>query len=335
MAGPLPPPLLLLLLLALVPLLAAVGSDSTPTLSTLAGEQHLAPTMSLSDELSEAPTSRDLHFMKGETESQKVDRSGSARHPGAVIACIQEGVQSPEARGLRAPTRTRNCFEELDCSREPQLPTGVLNPSDESSASSPLISSPSSHSTPGSGGTSNTYSGVLGSESGSTTHLSPSSSGVTSSGQPSPSSTDSTVASTALQSETATDSSSGSPSLELSPTFHSTAPSSTALTLPWSHTSPSLGTEPSSVSLAPTDRTSEPSGPATGDAGASEIHRNPGVVVTVCLLVSVLVTGSVVMAVRCCRQRDSEFQKLEEVSMESVSSRSSFARPQLSGVSLP
>ncbi|XP_045408618.1 uncharacterized LOC729966 homolog [Lemur catta] len=214
------------------------------------------------------------------------------------------------------------------------LPT-LSTLTDESSASSPLISSPSSHSTPGSGETPNTYSSVLGSESDSTTHLSPSSSGVTSSGQPSPSSTDSTVASTSMRSETATDPSSGSPSLELSPTFHSTAPSSTALTLTWSPTSHSLGMEPSSVSLAPTDRTSEPSGPATGDAGAPELHRNPGVVVTVCLLLSVLLTGSVVMAVGYCRQRDSEFQKLEEVSMESVSSRSSFARPQLSGVSLP
>ncbi|XP_075857651.1 putative LOC729966 homolog isoform X2 [Microcebus murinus] len=231
-----------------------------------------------------------------------------------------------------------------------------------------------------------------------TSDHSPPSSGAPSSVQPSPSFPGPTVASSATQTERGTQLTSGSPSPGLPSTFQATPPTSTASTLPWSPTSPSLGMEPSSVSPAPTDgtsepssvspaptgrtsepssvswaptdgtsepssvswaptdgtsepssvswaptdgtpepssvswaptgRTSEPSGPAPGDhAGAPESRRNPGVVVTVCLLVSVLVIGSVVMAVRFSRQRDSEFQKLEEVSMESVRSRSSSASP--------
>lgn len=38
---------------------------------------------------------------------------------------------------------------------------------------------------------------------------------------------------------------------------------------------------------------------APGDTGAPELHRNPGVVVAMCLLVSVLLLGAVLMAVRC------------------------------------
>lgn len=54
---------------------------------------------------------------------------------------------------------------------------------------------------------------------------------------------------------------------------------------------------------------------APGDTEAPELSRNPGVVVAVCLLLSILLIGSVVMAVRYCHQGVSEFQKLDEVSM--------------------
>lgn len=46
---------------------------------------------------------------------------------------------------------------------------------------------------------------------------------------------------------------------------------------------------------------------APGDTGAPELHRNPGVVVAVCLLVSVLLIGSVLMAVRRGHRGVSEF----------------------------
>lgn len=54
---------------------------------------------------------------------------------------------------------------------------------------------------------------------------------------------------------------------------------------------------------------------ALGDTGAPEWHRNPGVVVAVYLLISILLIGSEVMAMRYCHQGVSEFQKLDEVSM--------------------
>ncbi|XP_046293079.1 uncharacterized LOC729966 homolog isoform X2 [Marmota monax] len=63
----------------------------------------------------------------------------------------------------------------------------------------------------------------------------------------------------------------------------------------------------------------------TGDPGVPTSHRNPGLVVAVCLLVSVLLIGSVVMAVRSCHREVSRFHKLDEESMGSESQRSSFA----------
>ncbi|CAO2612540.1 hypothetical protein LEMLEM_LOCUS15651 [Lemmus lemmus] len=54
-------------------------------------------------------------------------------------------------------------------------------------------------------------------------------------------------------------------------------------------------------------------------------HRNPGVVIAVCLLVSVLLVGSVLTAVRHCNQDAAAFQNLDTVSMGSVSQRLPFA----------
>ncbi|KAL4674841.1 hypothetical protein H8959_018775 [Pygathrix nigripes] len=54
---------------------------------------------------------------------------------------------------------------------------------------------------------------------------------------------------------------------------------------------------------------------APGDTGPPELHRNPAVVVVVCLLVSLLLIGSVVMAVRFCHRDESTFEKLDDVSM--------------------
>lgn len=46
-----------------------------------------------------------------------------------------------------------------------------------------------------------------------------------------------------------------------------------------------------------------------------ELPRNPGVGVTVYLLVSFLLSGSVVTAVRCCHQGGPVFQAPDEMSM--------------------
>nr|XP_031545271.1 uncharacterized protein LOC107033072 isoform X2 [Vicugna pacos] len=64
----------------------------------------------------------------------------------------------------------------------------------------------------------------------------------------------------------------------------------------------------SSTTLSPHTVTST----APGDSEAPKLHRNPGVVVAVCLLVSILLIGSVVMAVKCCHKDVSEFQRMDE-----------------------
>ncbi|XP_062966147.1 uncharacterized LOC729966 homolog [Cynocephalus volans] len=141
------------------------------------------------------------------------------------------------------------------------------------------------------------------SEADSTTHLS---------------STDPGMISTTPQLGTVTYTSSHSPSSELTSISHSTHPGSTSFTLHWNFTSLSPGTEPS----VRTDQTSGPSG--QGYIGAPKSHRNPGVVVAVCLLVSILVIGSVVMAVRCCHKDESKFKNLDMVSLGTVNEGPSF-----------
>ncbi|XP_055422459.1 uncharacterized LOC729966 homolog isoform X1 [Bubalus kerabau] len=160
-------------------------------------------------------------------------------------------------------------------------------------------------------------------ETASTSHPNSSSSESTTSHSPSNSGTTSTTQPTSSQPEPDTHPSSGSPRPEHTVTSPSSALGSVSLaTLPWSPTHPKPSTGPPSVSLATTDRTFETSGYAPGGSGAPRLHRNPGVVVAVCLLVSALLIGGVIMAVRRCHNGVSEFQKLDE---GLVSQRSSSA----------
>ncbi|XP_043766891.1 cell wall protein RBR3-like [Cervus elaphus] len=148
---------------------------------------------------------------------------------------------------------------------------------------------------------------------GSTAHPNSPSSEPTTSPSPSDSGAASTTQPTSSQPEPDTHPSPGSPSSEHTVASPSSALSSISLaTLPWSSTHPNPSMLPSSVSMATTDQTSETSGYAPGDAGAPKLHRNPGVVVAVCLLVSVLLIGCVIAAVRRCHSGVSEFQKLDE-----------------------
>uniref|UniRef100_A0A8C6R4P1 Uncharacterized protein n=1 Tax=Nannospalax galili TaxID=1026970 RepID=A0A8C6R4P1_NANGA len=62
-----------------------------------------------------------------------------------------------------------------------------------------------------------------------------------------------------------------------------------------------------------------------GSEWISTSHRNPGVVISVCLLVSVLIIGSVLIAVRRYNRDVSAFHNLDRVSMGSVSQRLPFA----------
>ncbi|XP_049731800.1 uncharacterized LOC729966 homolog isoform X3 [Elephas maximus indicus] len=203
-------------------------------------------------------------------------------------------------------------FRYHHCSPETETPsmlsdtssrTTDVTSSDQLSQSrtfSPVPSSPSSHTSPSTGETPSTPgSGEL------STHLIPSSSG---------------TAPTSPQQETISHPSSGPPSSELPSTSHSNSPSSTSLALPWSTTPFSPETETPSMLSDTSSRTALP-----GDPKVPESHRNPGMVVVVCLLVSVLLIGSVVLALRRCHQGEAEFQRLDEVSMETMNERSSFA----------
>uniref|UniRef100_A0A9L0IU20 Uncharacterized protein n=1 Tax=Equus asinus TaxID=9793 RepID=A0A9L0IU20_EQUAS len=187
----------------------------------------------------------------------------------------------------------------------------------ESTTLKNLSASPSSHSPLTSETGSSISPSTATSETGSTTLNGPLNSETTPTIQSSPSSASPGLVPTSPQPETITHPSSGSPSSELILTSHSST---------LSPTSPTSGAEPSSMPSAATFSTSVASGPAPGDTGAPKLHRNPGVVVAVCLLVSVLLIGSVVMAVRCSHRGVSEFQKLENVSMGAVSHTSSFTR---------
>ncbi|XP_051025782.1 uncharacterized LOC729966 homolog [Acomys russatus] len=101
---------------------------------------------------------------------------------------------------------------------------------------------------------------------------------------------------------------------------------SSAYTEPETASLPSSGS-PSSVLT--TASWSTPSAPSPGlDAGSQWIstsHRNPGVVIAVCLLVSALLIGSVFTAVRHCNRDVPSFHNLDTVSMSSVSQRLPFA----------
>nr|XP_048283152.1 uncharacterized LOC729966 homolog [Myodes glareolus] len=164
------------------------------------------------------------------------------------------------------------------------------------------------------------------------------------------------VGSTTTSSESTTvfftsSSESGSVSSNTSPDLASTSPSLEVTSTPDSDSS-STGTNPGSASPEP-ETASLPSSGSPGselttisqftnllpqgsptvsspsqDADSLWIptsRRNPGVVIAVCLLVSVLLVGSVLTAVRHCNQNAAAFQNLDTVSMGSVSQRLPFA----------
>ncbi|XP_044514583.1 DNA-directed RNA polymerase II subunit rpb1-like [Gracilinanus agilis] len=121
-----------------------------------------------------------------------------------------------------------------------------------------------------------------------------------------------------------TPSHSGSPS-STSSHSHSTSHNSR----PFSPTPPEGSSPSSSISsgapTAATDRTlSTTKLGISASAGGNQ--RNPGVVIVVCLFVSILVLGSVVVAVKCCRKDMRSFQKMDEVPMETVREEAPFAR---------
>ncbi|KAK9409203.1 hypothetical protein NXF25_000378 [Crotalus adamanteus] len=58
----------------------------------------------------------------------------------------------------------------------------------------------------------------------------------------------------------------------------------------------------------------------------SAYSTKPGLVVVICLFVFVLLIGTVVLLIKCCRPKEPAFKKLDEVPMRKVAEDSPFAR---------
>ncbi|XP_023562945.1 mucin-1 isoform X3 [Octodon degus] len=109
----------------------------------------------------------------------------------------------------------------------------------------------------------------------------------------------------------------------------SPAGSGTASGIPYPTTVTHSGSEFSSSAFTPVSDSASPippwippsSVPALGDTQTRVSHRNPGVVVAVCLLVSLVLIGSVLLVVRRRHRDTSEFLVLDEVSMDGLSRR--------------
>ncbi|XP_052018124.1 uncharacterized LOC729966 homolog [Apodemus sylvaticus] len=81
-----------------------------------------------------------------------------------------------------------------------------------------------------------------------------------------------------------------------------------------------------STNLAPQGSpTASSSGQDAGNLWIPTSHRNPGVVIVVCLLLSVFLIGSVLIAVRHSNREAPPFHNLDTVSMGSVNQRLPFA----------
>ncbi|XP_028642007.1 cell wall protein DAN4-like [Grammomys surdaster] len=120
----------------------------------------------------------------------------------------------------------------------------------------------------------------------------------------------------------------------LETTPHATAPNTgSASPEPETASLPSSGFPSSEPTTASQSTNLAPQGSPTAsspgqDAGSiwiSTSHRNPGVVIAVCLLVSVLLIGCVFIAVRHCYLDAPAFHNMDTVSMGSVSQRLPFA----------
>ncbi|XP_062816055.1 uncharacterized LOC729966 homolog isoform X2 [Anolis carolinensis] len=66
---------------------------------------------------------------------------------------------------------------------------------------------------------------------------------------------------------------------------------------------------------------------ATGDEDDSRLSEKPGLVAVICIFLTVLLIGAVVVVVKCFRAREPSFQKLDEVPMQGKAAEDSpFAR---------
>ncbi|CAH6779744.1 Gm3336 [Phodopus roborovskii] len=127
-----------------------------------------------------------------------------------------------------------------------------------------------------------------------------------------------------------------SPSLEATPTSDSSSTGTnpgSASPEPETASSPRSGSpDPELTTVSQSTNSVSQASPTVSspgqDAGSLWIptsHRNSGVVIVVCLLVSVLLIGSVFTALRHCNRDRPAFHSLDTVSMGSVSQRLPFA----------
>ncbi|KAM3856084.1 putative LOC729966 homolog isoform 2-T2 [Vipera latastei] len=78
--------------------------------------------------------------------------------------------------------------------------------------------------------------------------------------------------------------------------------------------------------------TSQMAGSINGTTQAGQLSpepafsTKPGLVVVICLFVFVLVIGTFVLLIKCCRPKEPAFKKLDEVPMRKVAEDSPFAR---------
>uniref|UniRef100_A0A8C2MY57 Predicted gene 3336 n=1 Tax=Cricetulus griseus TaxID=10029 RepID=A0A8C2MY57_CRIGR len=115
------------------------------------------------------------------------------------------------------------------------------------------------------------------------------------------------------------------PSPDTTPTPSPTTPKTASLPSSGSP-DPELTTVSQSTNLVPqASPTVSSPGQDIGSLWIPTSHRNPGVVIAVCLLVSVLLIGSVFTAVRRCSREAPAFHNLDTVSLGSVSQRLPFA----------
>ncbi|XP_060089409.1 uncharacterized LOC729966 homolog [Heteronotia binoei] len=100
-------------------------------------------------------------------------------------------------------------------------------------------------------------------------------------------------------------------------------PATTSDTHASSPSTESSSPAPSAASLGARQTT------AANRAGPTEeppLQRNPGLVAVVCIFISILAIGTVVILVKSCRPKTSAFKRLDEVPLAKVTEESPFAR---------
>ncbi|XP_021493705.1 uncharacterized LOC729966 homolog [Meriones unguiculatus] len=246
--------------------------------------------------------------------SQDTGKRGASRSPVTSVGTVpveEELLAGGETKGLSRGARDTNTSPE---------------PASDSTTSSPEPTSNSTTSSPEPASDFTTSSPEPASNS-TTSSPEPASNSTTSSPEPT---SNSTTSSPELASDSTTSSLETTPPLDSSstepkPGSASPEPATASLPSPGSPGS-EMTTVSQSTNLASQGSPTAPNpGQDSGSLWIAPSHRNPGVVIAVCLLVSVLLIGCVLTAVRHYSRDVPSFHNLDTVSMGSVSQRLPFA----------